>query len=244
MKKNKMMRLASILLVCVLLTTSVIGGTFAKYVTSVDSSDKARVAYWGFQSDNSMDITGLFSDTYGTTVDSVNGDDVIAPGTAGSTTFQFAWDEDTTAWEGAKVNVTGPEVAYNFSVKVDEVCDDLITGNTNIQWRLNKTVDGTKTSGSWGTWDALISSILSLSGTTTTYNGTGSQTVTTKYDPNTLPAGFTSADETYTIEWQWLINDVENETDAQNVKDTAMGNAQLLDDVSITITITASQIDN
>lgn len=31
MKKNKMMRLAAVLLVCVLLSTSVIGGTFAKY---------------------------------------------------------------------------------------------------------------------------------------------------------------------------------------------------------------------
>ena len=31
MKKNKMMRLAAILLVCVLMTTSVISGTFAKY---------------------------------------------------------------------------------------------------------------------------------------------------------------------------------------------------------------------
>ena len=64
MKKNRMMRLASILLVCVLLTTSVISGTFAKYTTSVSSEDKARVAYWGFQSSNSMDISGLFVATY------------------------------------------------------------------------------------------------------------------------------------------------------------------------------------
>ena len=48
MKKNRMMRLASVLLVCVLLTTSVISGTFAKYVTSVESTDEARVANWGF----------------------------------------------------------------------------------------------------------------------------------------------------------------------------------------------------
>ena len=44
MKKNRMMRLASLLLVCVLLTTSVISGTFAKYTTSITATDTARVA--------------------------------------------------------------------------------------------------------------------------------------------------------------------------------------------------------
>ena len=47
MKKNTMMRLAAVLLVGVLLTTSVIGGTFAKYTTSDDATDTARVAKWG-----------------------------------------------------------------------------------------------------------------------------------------------------------------------------------------------------
>ena len=46
MKKNRMMRLASILLVCVLLTTSVISGTFAKYTSTVAATDTARVAKW------------------------------------------------------------------------------------------------------------------------------------------------------------------------------------------------------
>jgi len=47
MKKNKALRTASALLVMVLLTTSVIGSTFAKYVTSGSASDTARVAKWG-----------------------------------------------------------------------------------------------------------------------------------------------------------------------------------------------------
>ena len=64
MKKNRMMRLASILLVCVLLTTSVISGTFAKYTTSANSEDKARVAKWGFDNAASIDITDLFANTY------------------------------------------------------------------------------------------------------------------------------------------------------------------------------------
>lgn len=233
MKKNKMMRLAALLLVMVLMTTCVIGGTFAKYTTSVTSSDSARVAYWGFQSANSMNLTGLFADTYDN-VDSVNGDDVIAPGTSGSTTFKFAWDEDTTAWEGAKVNVTGPEVAYTFTVAVKETCDALIKANPNIQWKLDN--------GAWGTWDNMVTAIMNLSGST---DGSGVK----DYTPNTLPSAFTSADNEHTISWQWIFETADaegtdaNEMDVQDVTDTDMGNAQLLDDCSIQITITATQIN-
>lgn len=47
MKKNRMMRLASILLVATLMSTCTISGTFAKYVTSAEATDTARVAKWG-----------------------------------------------------------------------------------------------------------------------------------------------------------------------------------------------------
>ena len=47
MKKNKMMRIASILMVATLITTCAISGTFAKYVTRASGEDTARVAQWG-----------------------------------------------------------------------------------------------------------------------------------------------------------------------------------------------------
>lgn len=47
MKQNKMMQLASLLLVGVLVTTSSITTTFAKYVTQSSAQDSARVAKWG-----------------------------------------------------------------------------------------------------------------------------------------------------------------------------------------------------
>ena len=48
MKKNIMMRLAAFLLVAVLLSTSIIGGTWAKYTTtSGDKVASASVAKWG-----------------------------------------------------------------------------------------------------------------------------------------------------------------------------------------------------
>lgn len=49
MKKNRMLRMASALLILTLLTTSVIGGTFAKYVSTGSVSDTARVAKWGVE---------------------------------------------------------------------------------------------------------------------------------------------------------------------------------------------------
>ena len=61
MKKNVMMRLACFLLVAVLISTSAISGTYAKYVTADEGSDTARVAKWGVVA--SVDGT-LFNDSY------------------------------------------------------------------------------------------------------------------------------------------------------------------------------------
>ena len=89
MKKNVMMRLASVLLVCVLLSTSVISGTFAKYVSEGSGNDTARVAKWGVTvtAESTMFATeykthdGVFTGAY--SVDSSNTDKLVAPGTDG-----------------------------------------------------------------------------------------------------------------------------------------------------------------
>ena len=97
MKKNKALRLASVLMMACLLTTCVISGTFAKYVTSKEGSDTARVAKWGV----TITTTGQFVETYATDNNDVKGtitnsvvsvaaednsvkDAVLAPGTNGS----------------------------------------------------------------------------------------------------------------------------------------------------------------
>jgi len=64
MRKNKMMRLASSLMVMTLLTTSVISGTFAKYVSQDSAKDVARVAKWGV---SVMASGNLYSDAYNST---------------------------------------------------------------------------------------------------------------------------------------------------------------------------------
>ena len=92
MKKNFMMRAASVLLVAVMLTTCAISGTFAKYVTADEGSDTARVAKFGVQI--AAKDFDMFAPEYDTTdkakfsgeksVSSDNGDDLLAPGTSGS----------------------------------------------------------------------------------------------------------------------------------------------------------------
>ena len=111
MKKNYSMRIASMLLVLVLLTTCVISGTFAKYVTKGDASDEARVAKWGVTISAPQE-DDLFVKTYSNgTINSVMAaDDAVAPGTEGSL---------------AKFTIGGtPEVA----VKVTYTADLTLTG--------------------------------------------------------------------------------------------------------------------
>ena len=90
MKKNRMMRLASGLLVAVLITTSTISGTFAKYVTTDSASDSARVAKWGVTV-TATDDNDFFKETYdGTVATSVSTEDLVAPGTRNDTGVTFA----------------------------------------------------------------------------------------------------------------------------------------------------------
>ena len=95
MKKNVMMRLACFLLVAVLISTSAISGTYAKYVTQGSASDTARVAKFGVKVTGTSEI---FSDSYKdeatdytvnektaeiTVQADTEGTNVVAPGTQG-----------------------------------------------------------------------------------------------------------------------------------------------------------------
>ena len=92
MKTNKIMRVASVLLVAVLLTTCAISGTFAKYTAAASASATARVALWDIKY-NGTEITtdrpvvtfNLFDySDEGVDVNGADNDDkVIAPGTTG-----------------------------------------------------------------------------------------------------------------------------------------------------------------
>ena len=215
MKKNKSLRAAAGIVVAALLTTCLIGGTFAKYTTGAKASTGARVANWGFSSDNSISFDNLFKDSYNGTVKSNDGSKIIAPGTSGSVQFSFAYDDS----EG-----NAPEVAYSFTVAVTGDCANEIKANPDIQFRVDN--------GEFGTWDKMVADLKALSG-----ESDGSK----NYEPGQLPEAFTAAGEKHTISWQWLFTD-SPETDAQNVVDTAMGNAASLAECSLGVSILATQI--
>ncbi len=222
MKKNTSLRTAALLLVLVMMTCCFVGGTLAKYVTKTNSADTVRVAYWGFEKTADINITDLFVDQYNDSVDSQNGEDVIAPGTTRSVQFAFNYDAYNT-------EITAPEVDYSFSVSTaGSTCNQDIQDNENIQWRLNTTENNTTTNGTWGTWAQLLTAIDALDGNKTS----------DKYEANTLPEAFDN-DQVYTVEWQWNFYTA----DTADVEDTGMGNANQLGDANLTIAITAEQLD-
>lgn len=129
MKKNRMMRLASGLLVLVILTTCIISGTFAKYATGDNAKDSARAAKWGVTTTISGALFGKhyndFSETEGTenlgsnqiaaaykgSVDHASGEaddgkNIVAPGTKS---------------ENMTISIAGkPEVSGKIEFTVDD----------------------------------------------------------------------------------------------------------------------------
>ena len=150
MKKNKMMRIASVLLVAVLLSTCVISGTFAKYTTSITGNDTAKVAKFavsafGTSSVNTqtqtIDIFNVSSiyDSEGiqdaefetaTGVDDTNvanGTDVaiIAPGTWGKFTYTLTNTSDVLVSYTIDYTVTEAGVPLKWSVDGKTWTEDL-----------------------------------------------------------------------------------------------------------------------
>ena len=130
MKKNKVMRLSSGLLVLTILTTCIISGTFAKYVTGDKEQDFARAAKWGV----TTTISGaLFGQHYGAfAADSegteVAGSNQISAAYTGSVDRTAGGVADTgenivapgTKSENMTVSISGtPEVAGKIAVTVD-----------------------------------------------------------------------------------------------------------------------------
>lgn len=119
MKKNKMMRIASVLLIAVMMSTCAISGTFAKYVTSDSATDTARVAKFGvvveasgslFGKQYASESGGNGIETWanahaGTVNDGAGTENVVAPGTQND--------------DGMTFSITGsPEVAVEVKIEI------------------------------------------------------------------------------------------------------------------------------
>lgn len=122
MKKNKAMRAAGVLMIATLLSTNIVSGTYAKYVTSGSASDSARVAKFGVTI--AADGT-LFSKNYlaaddntptdtttGITVKSENTDNLVAPGTKNDTGMTFSITGQPEVDVRVNVEVTGSKDVF------------------------------------------------------------------------------------------------------------------------------------
>jgi hypothetical protein len=261
--KNKMMRIASILMVAVLLTVCAVSSTFAKYVTSVNVGDAARVAKWGIVI--TAENTDLFAEKYAKddttytkdyTVIAADQKKVVAPGTKSDADKPFT------------LTVTGaPEVAFRTAFAFGENFKDVfLKAGTYTDY--TKLVKGDNGKYSYGTFTLAsdyhpIVFTLTENGTQI-FQGTLDALKTTlaskAYDPQT-----TAINSKFVLSWEWKFEKVTGEGNDATVDaitdaaDTLLGNiaagvlteAQLTDigadnysvNVALDLAITVTQID-
>lgn len=248
MKKNRMMRIASVMLVLALLTTCVISGSFAKYVTSGSGSDSARVAKWGILI--GIEGDGVFSNEYATDDDTyagavsvqAEGDyKVVAPGTSS---------------DGLTATVSGkPEVAFRLKLALSNISVVKLPAGTYTDYT-QLGADGTYSKTFTLTEDykpVQFHMTINVGGRTinvpftdleqieTTLNNLGNgDGLELDCDPGQeIPDG-----STITLSWEWPF-------EGNDAADTYLGNvaagkitdANAVTDISYKFTATATQID-
>ena len=255
MKKNVMMRLASFLLVAVLVSTCAISGTYAKYVTTGSGEDNARVAKWGVQIStwtNSM-FANAYAEEAATDASITNSveasQEVVAPGTKNTESISFSLSGT-------------PEVAVKLDVVVkgtagaDMATDVVLPADTYKDWT-QAPYNGTFTLDK--DYHPVVFTL--MDGTYEVKKGTLAdiekyleEVLTAEYGPNTNLAEINKANGgngTYTLSWEWAYGNFDGIT-TNDKADTYLGNviagiqsgsAGISTAIDFTITITATQID-
>lgn len=232
MKKNVMMRLASVLLIAVMMTTCAISGTFAKYVTNGTATDSARVAKWGVTvvADGTNTFGGIYksvangntlntSYTFGTDTVKSEGGNVVAPGTKGTVaglTINGQPEVDT------EVTFTADVTLENWTVGSAYYCPLVVTVTTTD---INGTVVTTPiygmVYGSMGEFEAAIEAEVLKAA-------------------QKFEAGTPINDNALSIAWEWPF---ESGYGQDNAKDTALGDAGTPARVTIAVTAIVTQVD-
>ena len=139
MKKNMIMRIASVLLVAVLLSTCAIAGTFAKFTSEVTGEITAKVAKWDIEFKNGEDV--VVEDFNFTLQDTMSRDEnvndgVIAPGTKGEYTLKITNNSDVKV-EYDVVVTPGNDFPAGLTFSVSEATGNLgfaATETITITW--------------------------------------------------------------------------------------------------------------
>lgn len=225
MKKNKAMRAAGGLFVATMLTTSIISGTYAKYVTEGSGTDNARVAVFGVE----VTASGsMFAKTYinaaggntpttgtaGLTVSSSNNDNVVAPGTKNT--------------DGLAFSISGtPEVAVEVSFKVDTGSIKDIVLNAGTYTDMTTSATGDRFTFAEDYYPIVYTLV------TPNATGTGKETTTGTLSEiaaklNTLKLSYAPGTDLSNVlddvnlTWEWAFP--ANEDAETNKKDTLLGN--------------------
>ncbi|MBO5931165.1 MAG: hypothetical protein J6Q70_02905 [Clostridia bacterium] len=214
MKKNVMMRVASALLVAVLMTTGAISGTFAKYTTSDTATATARVAKWGV----TVDVTGetAFAEKYdneasATGVKVVSDTKVVAPGTNGKLGGITIGGETEVMVD---VVVTADLELTGWEIDGVEYCPIVFTvGSTEIK------IDG-----------STITDVAGLEAAV--------EKVFTDLSKDDVDAN-TDLSDTVSVSWKWDFYT----SDANDEKDTALAELPTAPEISFTCEVTVTQVD-
>lgn len=222
MQKNNMMRLASVLLIAVLLSTCAVSGTFAKYTTTQSAESKARVAKWDidFNAGDSTRKDFVF-DLFKTIEDTKNDNEnaksetdvkqpdsnasdktsVIAPGTSGSFTIELKNDSEVNA-------------KYTISYEVENTNGIPLEFSTDgNNWYGYSNIDSIKAGG----------------------------------DNCKLDMSGENQSKDITVYWRWLYErpNSENDTSVNNGDslDTSLAAMTTLPTITVTATVTVTQVD-
>ncbi len=231
-KKNVLMRSAGLLLALVLVTSCFVGSTFAKYTTSADATESARVAKFGVTVTANGDV---FATEYATDDPNVvatiaksviSTDKVVAPGTKK---------------EGfvASTIAGTPEVAVRVSYEAKEFeLTNWTTTGTDEYCPLVFTVNGTE----YKIGNAGITNVAQLQ----TAVKDAIKAYTKDYAPGTDLSGVGA--DTLNISWEWPFETGADDAEklVNNEKDTALGNQAAAGNaatVSLTLATTVTQID-
>lgn len=240
MKKNKMLRMASALLVLTLLTTCIIGGTFAKYTTSGTATDTARVAKWGVEvkstgnafateyDTDDTNVKGTIAKSVVTATESgADGKKLVAPGTSG---------------ELFKSSITGtPEVAVKVTTNAElkltgwtinigdgdkEYCPIVITIDST-EYKMGANTD--ESQHTYATIEAFENAVEDALKKDATF------------EPNTDLKNAYVYDRV--VKWSWAFAGSDANPYQTDKKDTALGNLTTAPTIKFTCTTTVTQID-
>ncbi len=185
MKKGKWLVLVIVLMILVAGIMMSLSSTYAKYITSANGVDSARVAHWEINTTNN--IRDLFASSYTNVVAGTEEQGVIAPGTSGTYSFTIEGDVET---------------AYTLSIVADgkDEVNGAVSGYNPIKYSFTKPNTGddkasnlTVTTNGM-TFEELKSAINEID------------------DGNTIHQAGALGGDTYTIGWIWDL-DGNNEND-------------------------------